>query len=54
MQPVQTEDLRIQSIDGVLAPLQLHLEYPISDRAATTVHQTRHDIARVLRILLDL
>ena len=48
MQPVKTEDLRIKSIEGVLAPLQIHLDFPVSDQAATTVHEARAQIHRIL------
>ena len=37
----KTEDLRIQSIDDVITPAQLHEEYPISDDAAELIHATR-------------
>jgi len=37
----KTEDLRIQSIDDVITPAQLHEEFPISDAAAELIHATR-------------
>jgi 3-deoxy-7-phosphoheptulonate synthase len=37
----KTEDLRIQSIDDVIPPAQLHEEFPISDAAARLIHETR-------------
>jgi 3-deoxy-7-phosphoheptulonate synthase len=37
----KTEDLRIQSIDDVIPPAQLHQEFPISDAAAKLIHDTR-------------
>ena len=49
MQPIATEDLRIKSVEGVLAPLQLHLEYPVSVQAAQTVHDSRNAIQNVLK-----
>ena len=42
-----TEDLRIASITDVIPPAQLHDEFPVSETAARTVHETRsaiHDI----------
>jgi 3-deoxy-7-phosphoheptulonate synthase len=37
----KTEDLRIQSIDDVIPPAQLHEEFPIGDAAARLIHETR-------------
>ena len=37
----KTEDTRIQSIDDVIPPAQLHEEFPISDAAARLVYETR-------------
>ena len=48
MQSATTEDLRIKSIEGVLAPLQVHLEYPITAQAEATVLDTRASIRRIL------
>jgi 3-deoxy-7-phosphoheptulonate synthase len=44
----KTEDLRIESIDDVTTPAELHAELPISDAAARLVHETRADIHRIL------
>jgi 3-deoxy-7-phosphoheptulonate synthase len=44
----KTEDLRIQSIDDVITPAQLHDEYPISETAAKLVYETRDAIHRLL------
>jgi 3-deoxy-7-phosphoheptulonate synthase len=44
----KTEDLRIESISDVITPAELHREFPLSDGAATLVHDTRADIARIL------
>lgn len=44
----KTEDTRIQSIDDVIPPAQLHEEFPISDRAARLVYETRLAIHQVL------
>lgn len=43
-----TDDLRIKSIDEVLYPAQVHGEFPITDAAAATVHDTRQAIHEVL------
>jgi len=48
MSRVQTEDLRIESISDVITPAALHAEIPISDAAATLVHDTRAAIGRIL------
>jgi len=37
----KTDDLRIQSIQEVLPPAQLHAEYPVSEKASQTVYETR-------------
>jgi len=37
----KTEDTRIQSIDDVIPPAQLHEEFPISDAAAKLTYETR-------------
>ena len=37
----KTEDLRIQSIDDVIPPAQLHQEFPISETAARLIYDTR-------------
>ncbi len=44
----KTEDLRIESIGDVITPAALHAEFPISDAAATVVHETRAEIGRIL------
>jgi len=44
----KTEDLRIQSIDDVITPAELHEEFPISEPAAKLTHQTRLAIHRLL------
>ncbi|CAK0748585.1 3-deoxy-7-phosphoheptulonate synthase, Phe-sensitive [Gammaproteobacteria bacterium] len=43
-----TDDLRIQSIQELISPEQLHQEYPISDQASTTIYQTRQAIHKIL------
>ncbi len=43
-----TDDLRIRDIKQVIAPKDLHREFPITDRAAETVYQARRDIQRIL------
>jgi 3-deoxy-7-phosphoheptulonate synthase len=40
----KTENLRIEEIKKVSAPAELHTEYPISEKATGTVHQTRKQI----------
>ncbi|GMQ96105.1 MAG: 3-deoxy-7-phosphoheptulonate synthase AroG [Gammaproteobacteria bacterium] len=44
----KTEDLRIQSIDDVVPPAQLHEEFPISATAAKLTHDTRLAIHHLL------
>jgi len=44
----QTEDLRIKQIREVSTPLQIHDEFPISEKAAATVEHTRHAIHDIL------
>lgn len=44
----KTEDLRIQSIDDVITPAQLHEEFPISEAAARLTHETRLAIHHLL------
>ena len=44
----QTEDLRIRAIDDVLTPAALHAEFPISDKAAETVFDTRAAIHSII------
>jgi len=43
-----TDDLRIQSIQEVCPPAQLHAEYPVSEVASSTVYETRRAIHEVL------
>jgi 3-deoxy-7-phosphoheptulonate synthase len=45
----QTDDVRIRRIKELIAPVQLHRELPITDRAANTVFRTRQAIHRILR-----
>lgn len=44
----KTEDLRIQSIDDVIPPAQLHEELPISEAAAKLTYETRVAIHHLL------
>ncbi|ADC63610.1 3-deoxy-7-phosphoheptulonate synthase [Allochromatium vinosum] len=44
----RTDDLRIRDITRVRSPRELHEEYPLSETAANTVHDTRHEIQRIL------
>jgi 3-deoxy-7-phosphoheptulonate synthase len=44
----KTEDTRIQSIDDVIPPAQLHEEFPISDAAAKLTYETRLAIHHLL------
>ncbi len=44
----KTEDLRIQSIDDVIPPAQLHEEFPVSEAAARLTHETRLAIHHLL------
>ncbi|MCK5362201.1 MAG: 3-deoxy-7-phosphoheptulonate synthase, partial [Gammaproteobacteria bacterium] len=44
----KTEDLRIQSIDDVIPPAQLHEEFPISTAAAKLTYETRLAIHHLL------
>ena len=44
----KTEDLRIQSIDDVISPAQLHEEISISADAAELTHETRLAVHRLL------
>jgi 3-deoxy-7-phosphoheptulonate synthase len=43
-----TDDLRITGVRELAPPEALHRAYPISDRAARTVFETRHAIHRIL------
>ncbi|MBI3188407.1 MAG: 3-deoxy-7-phosphoheptulonate synthase [Gammaproteobacteria bacterium] len=44
----KTDDLRISGMQVVLAPEELHREYPISERASDTVYRTRQAIHEIL------
>jgi 3-deoxy-7-phosphoheptulonate synthase len=44
----QTDDLRIRNITEVAPPRALHEKYPVSERASTTVFDTRRAIQRIL------
>jgi len=44
----ETDDLRIRAIKQVIAPKDLHAEFPITDAAATTVYETRQAIQHIL------
>ncbi len=48
-----TDDLRICEVKDVIAPIQVHRKYPITQRAAMTTLQARHDIHRILAGLDD-
>ncbi|HWP00839.1 MAG TPA: 3-deoxy-7-phosphoheptulonate synthase AroG [Methylococcus sp.] len=43
-----TDDLRIREIKEVIPPIQVHEEYPITDRAALTTLSARRAIHRIL------
>jgi 3-deoxy-7-phosphoheptulonate synthase len=44
----KTDDLRISGMQVVLAPEELHREYPLSDAASDTVYRTRQAIHEIL------
>jgi 3-deoxy-7-phosphoheptulonate synthase len=44
----QTDDVRINSITQVVPPTELHEQYPISEQAANTVHDSRDAIHNIL------
>ena len=44
----QTDDLRIKAIKELSTPEQVHQELPISEQAASTVHEARKAIHRIL------
>ncbi len=44
----RTDDLRIRAITEVRSPETLHQQYPLSETAAQTVYDTRHEIQRIL------
>jgi len=43
-----TDDLRITGLREISSPLQVHSEFPISERAAETIFETRQAIHRIL------
>jgi 3-deoxy-7-phosphoheptulonate synthase len=47
--PTRTDDLRIRSLQEVIAPAQLEAEVPLNERAAQTVVNTRTAIQKILR-----
>jgi 3-deoxy-7-phosphoheptulonate synthase len=44
----ETDDLRIRAIKQVVAPKDLHEQFPITETAATTVYEARSAIQRIL------
>jgi 3-deoxy-7-phosphoheptulonate synthase len=44
----QTDDLRIRQTLEVVPAAEVHAKYPISEQAATTVHQARQEIHRLI------
>jgi len=44
----KTDDLRIQGITEVVPPEELHAEFPLSEEASQTIHQTRQAIHNIL------
>src|SRR6266403_2846395 len=44
----QTDDLRIKEIKELLPPARLLADFPITDKAAETVYETRQAIHRIL------
>ncbi|MBD3619831.1 MAG: 3-deoxy-7-phosphoheptulonate synthase AroG [Chromatiales bacterium] len=49
----QTDDLRIAGIQEVLPPVQVHEAFPITERAAATVHDARSAIHDILTLADD-
>ena len=49
----QTDDLRIAGIQEVLPPVQVHEAFPITERAAATVHDARSAIHDILSFVDD-
>ena len=45
----KTDDLRISGMQVVIAPEELHREYPLSERASDTVYRTRQAIHDILQ-----
>ena len=48
MQKYNTDDLRISGMKEVIAPVEVHAEIPLSEKAAQTTFQTRHAIHNIL------
>ena len=44
----KTDDLRISGMQEVIAPEELHREYPLTDQASDTVYHTRQAIHDIL------
>jgi 3-deoxy-7-phosphoheptulonate synthase len=44
----KTDDLRIREIKHVIPPAEIHGEYPLTEGASKTVHETREAIHRIL------
>ena len=44
----RTDDLRIKEIKELLPPAKLLGDFPISEKAAQTVYETRQEIHRIL------
>ncbi len=44
----KTDDLRISGMQEVIAPEELHREYPLTDQASETVYRTRQAIHEIL------
>jgi 3-deoxy-7-phosphoheptulonate synthase len=44
-----TDDLRISGMSEIAAPEQVHAEYPVSETAGRTVHDTRQSIHEILQ-----
>ncbi|MDQ3797155.1 MAG: 3-deoxy-7-phosphoheptulonate synthase, partial [Pseudomonadota bacterium] len=44
----ETDDLRISNICELISPQELRSELPITEQAAKTVYETRHQIHRLL------
>jgi len=44
-----TDDLRISGMSEIASPKQIHDEYPLTENAARTTHDTRQTIAEILR-----
>jgi 3-deoxy-7-phosphoheptulonate synthase len=45
----KTDDVRISGMQVVIAPEELHREYPLSERASDTVYRTRQAIHEILQ-----